>query len=228
MGRPTGTRSDELRVFWRAHMAGWEASDLTQRQYCEAHDLSLKSFGNWRSQLKYEDTVAARKARWRRSPHLDPRTGPMTRPMTNGVLPVEPAAGPAISLESAGGRRRFSKVAKRQIVEESCLPGASVSGVARRYGIAVSLLFRWRQALGYGASSGSPSFAPVQVVEDAAAETPSPAAQPPALSPPTLILDRPAPGIEVTLVGGRRVRFDRDTDPETMCRLVSLLEGDGE
>jgi hypothetical protein len=35
-----------------------------------------------------------------------------------------------------------------------------------------------------------------------------------------------APGIEVELVGGRRVRFDRDTEPETMHRLVTLLEGE--
>jgi hypothetical protein len=41
-----------------------------------------------------------------------------------------------------------------------------------------------------------------------------------------VIVERPAPGIEVELIGGRRVRFDRDTDPETVRRLVSLLEGE--
>jgi len=31
--------------------------------------------------------------------------------------------------------------------------------------------------------------------------------------------------IEVELRGGRRVRFDRETDPETIRALVTLLEG---
>ena len=34
------------------------------------------------------------------------------------------------------------------------------------------------------------------------------------------------PGIEVELIGGRRVRFERDVDPETVRRLVTLLEGE--
>ena len=40
-----------------------------------------------------------------------------------------------------------------------------------------------------------------------------------------VIVERSAPGIEVELVGGRRVRFERDADPETVRRLVALLEG---
>ena len=44
--------------------------------------------------------------------------------------------------------------------------------------------------------------------------------------PPALpvVIERPAPGIEIELRGGRRVRFDRETDPETIRSLVSLLE----
>jgi hypothetical protein len=41
-----------------------------------------------------------------------------------------------------------------------------------------------------------------------------------------VIVERSAPGIEVELKGGRRVRFERDVDPETVRRLVSLLEGE--
>jgi hypothetical protein len=40
-----------------------------------------------------------------------------------------------------------------------------------------------------------------------------------------VIVERSPPGIEVELVGGRRVRFERDVDPETVQRLVALLEG---
>jgi hypothetical protein len=41
-----------------------------------------------------------------------------------------------------------------------------------------------------------------------------------------VIVERSAPGIEIELIGGRRIRFERDADPETVRRLVSLLEGE--
>jgi len=43
-------------------------------------------------------------------------------------------------------------------------------------------------------------------------------------SAPTFIVERPAPGIEIDLKGGR-VQFDREIDPETIRALVALLEG---
>jgi hypothetical protein len=43
--------------------------------------------------------------------------------------------------------------------------------------------------------------------------------------PGPVIVERSAPGIEVELIGGRRVHFERDVDPETVHRLVTLLEG---
>jgi hypothetical protein len=39
------------------------------------------------------------------------------------------------------------------------------------------------------------------------------------------IVERTPPAIEIELIGGRRVRFERDADPETVRRLVALLEG---
>jgi hypothetical protein len=43
-------------------------------------------------------------------------------------------------------------------------------------------------------------------------------------SSPSIIIERRTAGIEVELIGGRRVRFDRDVDPETMKRLIAALE----
>ena len=76
------------------------------------------------------------------------------------------------------------------------------------------LLFGWREQLRPKPEQTStpPVFAPVQIMDAAPAEAPA-----------TL-----SPGIEVELVGGRRVRFERDADPETVRRLVTLLEGDGQ
>ena len=42
-------------------------------------------------------------------------------------------------------RRRWSKDEKARIVEETLAPGAVVSEVARRHGVAQSLLFTWRR-----------------------------------------------------------------------------------
>jgi transposase len=71
----------------------------------------------------------------------------------------------------AGQRRRWTALEKARIVAESCAEGASVSAVARRYGLRPQQLFAWRrQALGGpsrgGARSGrgdSAAFAPVVV-----------------------------------------------------------------
>ena len=60
-------RGEVLRAFWDAHFAAWLDSDLNQREYCEAQGLSLRQFGNWRAELKYEEHVTARRALWRRN-----------------------------------------------------------------------------------------------------------------------------------------------------------------
>lgn len=216
------------RAVWRSHFEVWELSGLTQREYCERHGLSLKNFGNWRAQLKRED-AAGPKARWGRYPRLRPMTSPMTKARTKAAperlsLPRPSAAISSVKVSGEpAGRRRFSEEAKKRIVEETCYPGVSVSAVARRYGVAVSLLFRWRQALGVVPVTEGAGFLPVKIADEAVAgDTPGGTSA----APPSLIIERPAPGIEIQLVGGRRVRFDRDVDPETMKRVVSALEGE--
>ena len=59
-------RREVLRAFWQAHFTQWLAGELNQREYCEAQGLSLRQFGNWRAEFKYEDTVAERRVLWRR------------------------------------------------------------------------------------------------------------------------------------------------------------------
>ena len=53
-------------AFWRAHHEAWQQSDLNQREYCEAHGLSLKAFGNWRAKFKAEPQPRPRKLLYRR------------------------------------------------------------------------------------------------------------------------------------------------------------------
>lgn len=53
-----------------------------------------------------------------------------------------------------GRRRRFAAAQKKTLLDEAEEPGNSISAVARRYGIAPSLMFRWKQLQEEGALSG--------------------------------------------------------------------------
>jgi transposase-like protein len=194
--------AEEREAFWRSHHEAWQRSNLNQREYCEAHGLVLKRFENWRAKFKEEPEVP-QKLLYRRGGRPSHMTGHMT------VLMTKERSG-SISLLAAGaaGRRRFSEEEKRRIVDEASQPGCSVSQTARRYGIAVRVLFRWKEGL-----KPEPVFAPVQVTDE------GPVAEAATAAPP---------GIEVELAGGRRVRFERDADPETVRQLVALLEGGGQ
>jgi len=37
----------------------WQQSALNQREYCEAHGIPLKAFGNWRAKFKVEPQLPA-------------------------------------------------------------------------------------------------------------------------------------------------------------------------
>lgn len=58
-------------------------------------------------------------------------------------------------------RRRWTTEQKLQIIEESFLPGETVSSVARRRGVAPNLLYRWRRLLTEGGAAAVGSDGPV-------------------------------------------------------------------
>ena len=65
-------------------------------------------------------------------------------------------------------RRRWSWGDKQQIVDETLMPGASISAVARRYGLRPSQVFAWRKAVREGeiterSGSFDCAFAPIVV-----------------------------------------------------------------
>ncbi len=216
MPRMTAGKRSELESFWRAHLDGWRRNDLNQREYCELHGLPLKRFGNWRAKLKHEEPASVGKLLYRRGGGL--------KHMSKHMLKENPSAPssyiPSVRSGGPGKRRNFRAADKRRIVEETCREGASVSGVARKYGIGTRLLFSWKQEL---APKTETTFLPVTITDapERSAET-----LPSLPMPAPVIVERSAPGIEVELIGGRRVRFERDIDPEWVRRLVSLLEGE--
>jgi transposase len=104
-------------------------------------------------------------------------------------------------------RRRWSYDEKVRLIEETLRAGETVCGVARRHGMAQSLLFTWRRQARQGRLGGGavPALVPVEI---ASTPAPAPAFGPQPSSPPA---QRPRAGIiEIELGGGCRVRVDRE------------------
>jgi hypothetical protein len=127
------TRQGE--AFWRAHHEAWKRSDLNQRQYCEAEGIPLKAFGNRRANLQPPE----RKLLYRRrglSHSLSHTLSHILSPSLSHVAyPSSRPEGPIVPRPREGHRRRFGEADKRRILEEAARPSASVSDVARCYGI---------------------------------------------------------------------------------------------
>lgn len=145
-------------AFWRAHHEAWKQSALNQREYCEVHGLPLKAFGNWRAKFKAEPQPPVRKLLYRRgglSHRLSHTPSHSLSHMTS-----DPSSRPIVPPAREGHRRAFGEDDKRRIVEEATQPGASLSAVARSYGIAARVLFRWKQDL------RAPGFVAVQITDE--------------------------------------------------------------
>ena len=150
MPRVPAELREQVLAYWRGHSEAWKLSGLTQQEYCEQHNISLKNFGNWRAQLK-RVALMGPKARWGHYPRLrrtladiSPRVNPRAKPGVNPrVRKPVPAAVPP-----PGRRREFSEELKQRVVAETCRPGASASEIARRYGLDLRLLRRWRKIYG--------------------------------------------------------------------------------
>lgn len=57
-------------------------------------------------------------------------------------------------IHSTAKKRRWTAIEKHQIVQETYLPGATVSYTARKHGIQPSQLFYWRKMMENGAMTG--------------------------------------------------------------------------
>ena len=150
-------------AFWRAHHEAWKRSDLSQRQYCEFHSLPQKAFENWRQKFRREPDAPQRKLLYRHgrlSHPLSPRLSPhLSHPSSPVTYPSSEADGPIVPPPREGHRRRFSEADRRRILDETVHPGASVAEVARRYGIALRVLRRWKQEL------TPPAFVTVEITD---------------------------------------------------------------
>lgn len=118
-------------------------------------------------------------------------------------------------------RREHSAALKRELIERSLQPGASVSGIALDSGINANLLFKWRRehlrANARSAVAATPNSAPVLL--PVTIESPASTAAAPLPSPPSVPASRPnTSSIEID-IGRARVRL-RGAIDETSVRIV--------
>src|ERR1700692_3799870 len=128
-------------------------------------------------------------------------------------------------VEILGGgerRRRWSHDDKMRIVEETLVPGAKVTEVARRNGVAASVVFTWRRQVRTIEQVG-PRFSPVQIV---AAETGEENSKPPSEDDRRMRLVPPARIglIEIDFGNRRRIWVDAHVDPAALARVLDVLE----
>ena len=122
-------------------------------------------------------------------------------------------------VEVLGGverRRRWSRDDKMRIIEETLAPGAVVTEIARRHGIATSLVFTWRRRarLATVASAGA-RLVPVQVTTAESVQS---------IEAPAAIPARKRRGvIEIELGDGKRVSVDENVDAEALGRVLDVL-----
>ena len=119
-------------------------------------------------------------------------------------------------LDGVERRRRWSRDDKMRIIEETLAPGAVVTEIARRHGIATSLVFTWRRRarLATVASAG-PRLVPVQVATAESVQS---------IEAPAAIPARKRRGvIEIELGDGKRVSVDENVDAEALGRVLDVL-----
>ena len=110
----------------------------------------------------------------------------------------------AESSEAESPRRRWSEAKKRRIVAESLRGGDSATAVARRHGVHVSLLFKWRRRYRPSADIGA-GFVPVVV------EAPEPSSE-------------AVPGrMEIVLGEDVRVVVDATVHAAALARVVAVV-----
>ena len=125
---------------------------------------------------------------------------------------------PAATTGQEGERRRSSDAERRQIVEETYAPGASVSVVARRHDVNANLVFKWRQRYGLGKAEPQAQFLPVAVETPTAADVVPPA-------PKRRRARKPAAEgfIEIEFSDGHRVCVHGSADGRTVRSVIEAL-----
>lgn len=132
-----------------------------------------------------------------------------------------PASGhmPSDKFTTLSARRIWSVAEKRLIVSELAVPGANASAIARKHGVAQSLLYRWRKDMA-AIERGVPHFVPVAI----APPGPKPVLVPSPAAGVSANASKSNARIDVVLANGRSVRVSLDVDTAALVRIILALE----
>jgi transposase len=126
-------------------------------------------------------------------------------------------------ITDTGRRRRFSADDKSRIIEETLVPGAVVSEVARRHGLTPQQLLGWRrqarQATSAGADRKAPQFVPAVVDRPMPVRAVRRRGRQRRRHP-----DLGASVIEV-VIDGVTIRVGRGAEPKTVAAVLRALKG---
>ena len=136
-------------------------------------------------------------------------------PHATGVRRLEVITG-------TGRRRRFSEDDKARIIEETLVPSAVISEVARRHGLTPQQLFTWRRQARRHPLAATPdsaaAFVPA-IVDTSASEQPDGRRKPSRRRRPTHVSGT----IEVE-IDGVTVRVGRGADSKTVAAVLRALK----
>jgi len=138
---------------------------------------------------------------------------------------LEPGAGEVRRLEvitGTGRRRQFTADFKARIVEETLVPGAVVSDIARRHGLTPQQVFTWRRQsrqVAANAVSTMPQFVPA-VVETTLPSQPSCAPQRRRIRQ----TGRACESIIEVEIEGMTVRIGGGADARTVAAVIRALK----
>ncbi len=147
----TDKRNRAVQAFWAMHVEAMTWCGLSVGDYATAHRLSANSLRRWRDLLDAGEVESDWRARLHPSalPQVSTRTSTGAKE-SEAHRRLTSRSGGDPSPDRRRRRRAFDADQKRAVALECDRPGASVSAVARAYGIATSVLFRWRAELGLG------------------------------------------------------------------------------
>jgi transposase-like protein len=147
----TDKRNRAVQAFWAMHVEAMTWWGLSVGDYATAHRLSANSLRRWRDLLNTGEVEIDWRARLHPSALPQVSTRPSATAKGSGAqrrLTSRSSGDP--SPDRRCTRRAFDADQKRAVALECNRRGASVSAVARAYGIAASVLFRWCAELGLG------------------------------------------------------------------------------
>ena len=137
-------------------------------------------------------------------------------------------------------RRKWSEAEKAVVLAETDAPGASVAAIARKHGIAKSVLYNWRSVRRAQAVAAVPGTGPMQFIPVGVIGGPQDDGVPARLMPPRVIKndDPPPPAakpietdregvIEIELSNGVCLRVDGSVSERTLCRVLRSLKSLG-